>query len=157
MQQHIISKYITLTEATKSQTAVRLGIDNTPNLDQLAAMQTVAEKVFDRVREHFKTRIAVTSFFRCHALNKAIGGATNSQHTSGEAMDIDADVYGVIRNVEVFNYIKDNLQFDQLIWEFGTNENPDWVHVSFTATSFNRNQIFRAVRDGGRTIYKPFR
>lgn len=149
-------RFISYAEATKSQTGTRLGIDNTPNEEQLDNMHAVASIVFDRIRDHFKKPIAVTSFFRCYALNKAIGGAPNSQHTSGEAIDIDADVLGGLKNSELFHYIKDNLTFDQLIWEFGNNMEPDWVHVSYK-TGVNRNTILIGYKDNGRTLYKPYR
>jgi hypothetical protein len=152
----MISKHITLAEATKSQTAIRLGIKNVPNKDQLEAMKYVAENIFERVREHFKVPIGVSSFFRGFELNKAIGGSTTSQHCKGEAIDIDADIFGGITNKQIFDYVKDNLDFDQLIFEFGTEKNPDWVHVSLVK-GLNRRQILKAYKSGGKTIYKPFK
>lgn len=140
-----ISNNISYTEATKSRTAIKLGLINKPNLDQLDKMRTVAEEIFEPVREHFGVPIAVSSFFRSAAVNKAIGGSSTSQHCKGEAIDMDADVYGMIRNRDIFNYVKDNLQFDQLIWEFGTDREPDWVHVSFNKFN-NRGIILKATR-----------
>jgi hypothetical protein len=86
------------------------------------------------------------------ALNKAIKGAATSQHCSGEAMDIDMDGTS-ITNAQIFNYIKDNLVFDQLIWEFGTDKNPDWVHVSYESTGKQRKQILKAIKKNGKTSY----
>jgi len=132
-----ISKHITYAEATSSQTATRKKIDNTPDADQLSNMKLVAEKCFEPVREHFGP-VRVSSFFRSATLNKAVGGATNSQHKKGEAIDMQGT--GEVTNAMIFNFIKNNLEFDQLIWEFGTNENPAWVHVSFSKIK-NRKQI----------------
>ena len=116
-------------------------------------MVHVAENVFQPVREHFDTPIYVSSFFRSEALNKAIKGSSSSTHMKGEAMDLDADVYGKVTNAQIFHYIKDNLEFDQLIWEFGTDKNPDWVHVSLSKGT-NRKQILVAKRVDGKTVYE---
>ena len=150
----MISKNITFAEATKSQSAIRLGINNEPNKEQIEAMKYVAENIFERVRAHFGNKpIAISSFFRNFATNKAVGGSQTSQHCKGEAMDIDADTFGGITNKEIFNYIKDNLDFDQLIWEFGTNNNPDWVHVSLTK-GLNKRQVLKAVKNEfGKVVY----
>lgn len=134
-----ISKYISYEEATKSQTAIRNKIENKPNGDELMRMRLVASKVFDKVREHFGIPLKVSSFYRCAKLNKAVGGSATSQHMTGEAIDIDADGSS-ITNAQVFDYIKNNLEFDQLIWEFGDKKNPAWVHVSYKSKG-NRKQI----------------
>ncbi len=147
----IISRHISYKEGTHSNTATRRRMRNEPDEVQLAAMKLLAEKVFEPLRGHFNQPIRVNSFFRSAALNKAIGGSRTSQHCSGEAIDIDAT--NEILNAELFNYIKDNLEFDQLIWEFGTDENPDWVHVSYTETGVNRKQILKAVK-GAKPIYQ---
>ena len=149
----MISKNISYKEATLSTTAKRLGIDNTPNAEQFSNMVHVAENVFQPVREHFDTPIYVSSFYRSEALNKAIKGSSSSTHMKGEAMDLDADVYNKVTNAEIFHYIKDNLEFDQLIWEFGTNQNPDWVHVSLSK-GVNRKQVLVAKRVHGKTVYE---
>jgi len=136
-----ISKHITVAEATKSQNAVRAGIDNTPNDEQLTAMKLVAEKCFEPLRVWYGKPIGVSSFFRNSDVNKLAKGSKTSQHVKGEAIDIDADLFNNgITNAEIFNYIKDNLEFDQLIWEYGTDKNPAWVHVSYSAKG-NRKQI----------------
>lgn len=135
-----ISEHITLAEAIKSQTAIRKGIDNTPNSDQIAAMKLVAEKVFEPIRNHFGVPIGVSSFFRSQKLNKAIGGAASSQHTKGEAIDIDGDIFGGVSNRAIFDFVRLNLEWDQLIWEYGDSYNPSWVHVSYKAIG-NRRQI----------------
>lgn len=136
-----ISDHISYIEAIKSQQAIRNKIDNTPNEEQLKAMRLVAEKCFEPLREWAGKPIGISSFFRNKEVNRLIGGASNSQHLKGEAIDIDADIYNNgITNAEIFFFIKDNLDFDQLIWEFGNDEQPQWVHVSYSATK-NRKQI----------------
>ena len=148
----MISKHISEKEATKSVTALRLGLDNTPDGDTLNNMKIVAEKVFEPLREYVGGAIKINSFYRSSALNEAIGGSTRSQHCQGRAMDID-DIYGYKTNKEMFEFIRDNLDFDQLIYEFGNEENPDWVHVSYVSEEKNRNRILKAVRDEGKTKY----
>lgn len=149
----MVSKNISYKEATHSTTAKRLGIDNTPDAEQFSNMIHVAENVFQPVREHFGVPIYVSSFFRSEALNSAIRGSSSSTHMKGEAMDLDADVFGKVTNAEIFHYIKDNLEFDQLIWEFGTDTEPAWVHVSLSKGS-NRNQILVAKKVSGKTVYE---
>ena len=141
-----ISKNINFKEGTHSDTATRRRIKNEPNEEQLKAMKTLAKKVFEPLRENFGEPISVNSFFRSIALNKAIGGSRTSQHCAGEAIDIDA--MNGITNKKLFDYILKNLDFDQLIWEFGTDKNPDWIHVSYKSPSENRNRVLRAIADG---------
>lgn len=147
-----VSPHITLAEATKSQTAVRKGINNTPSATELQRMRIVAMRVFEPVREFIGQPLLVSSFFRCIELNKAIGGASTSQHALGEAIDIDGDPYGV-SNKEIFDYIRKKLVFDQLIWEFGNDNEPDWVHVSYTTRYPNRKQVLRAHRNSEGKVY----
>jgi len=147
-----ISNNITLHEAVHSFTAKRLGIDNTPDSNALDAMKLVAEKVFQPLRDHVGGPIKINSFYRSPALNKAVKGAKSSQHVSGQAIDID-DVYGHATNAEMFTYILENLDYDQLIWEFGTDENPDWVHVSYVSETQNRRRALRAIKENGKTKY----
>lgn len=149
-----LSKNLTLAEAVKSQTATRKGIDNTPTNDHLLALKAVANNVFQPVRDYFGIPIAVTSGYRSEALNDAIGGSKTSQHSKGEALDLDADVFGGVTNKEVFMYILKNLDFDQMIWEFGDEHNPAWVHVSYRADGNNRKEVLRAYKQDGRTRYK---
>jgi zinc D-Ala-D-Ala carboxypeptidase len=150
-----LSKNLMLAEVTRSETAKRKGISNMPTPEHIENFKLLAEKVFQPIREHFGKPIIISSGYRSKALNTAIGGALSSQHCSGEAIDIDMDGTD-ITNAQVFNYIKDNLEFDQLIWEFGTDTNPDWVHVSYESTGKQRKQILRAVKKGGATSYKPY-
>lgn len=151
-----VSKYITLGEATKSQTAVRMGISNMPEKPELENMIFIGTRIFDPIREHFGVPIAVSSFFRSQALNKAIGGSANSQHRQGKAIDIDADVFGKVTNRQIFEFIYKQLEFDQLIWEFGDEDNPAWVHVSHAIKGVNRKQVLRAVRVDGKASYQNF-
>lgn len=147
-----ISKHISYKEATLSQTAVRKGIKNDPDAYQLQNMQLLAEKVFEPLREHFGVPIAINSFFRSPKLNKAIGGVPGSQHTQGRAIDID-DTLGGVSNKQMFDWIRENLDYDQLIWEFGNNQNPDWVHVSYVSEAENRKRALKASKKNGKTIY----
>ena len=148
----MISKHISEKEATKSITAMRLGLANTPDGAILTNMKEIAESVFEPLRKWVGGPIKVNSFYRSEALNKAIGGSSTSQHCQGKAMDID-DIYGFKSNSEMFNFIKENINFDQMIWEFGDSTNPDWIHVSYVSDSSNRNKILKAVRDKGKTKY----
>lgn len=148
----MISQHISEKEATKSITALRLGINNTPNGDALSNMKEIAERVFEPLRAWVGGAIKINSFYRSTALNEAIGGSSRSQHCQGKAMDID-DIYGHKTNAEMFKFIKDELSFDQMIWEFGNEDNPDWIHVSYVSEEKNRNRILKAVRDDGKTKY----
>lgn len=152
-----LSKHLSLAEVTRSDSAKRNGISNEPTPAHLENFKLLAEKVFEPIREHFKVPIHISSGYRSAALNKKIGGSLTSQHCSGEAIDIDMDGSASgVTNAQVFNYIKDNLNFDQLIWEFGTSSNPDWVHVSYESTGKQRKQILKAVKVGGKTSYVPY-
>ena len=149
-----LSKNLTLKEVTKSDTANRLGIDNTPEEFDIKNLRAIAEEVFQPLRDHFGVPLFVSSGFRSKKLNKAIGGSKYSQHMVGEALDIDADVYGRVTNRELFMFIKENLIFDQLIWEFGDDDTPDWVHVSYKEKGQNKKQVKRAYRDSKGVYYK---
>ncbi len=148
-----ISNHITYAEAIHSNTAKRKGIDNTPNPTQVEAMKLLAEEIFEPLREWVGGPIKVNSLFRSVALNEAIRGVASSQHCKGQAIDLD-DVYGRKSNAEMFHWIKDNLCFDQLIWEFGTDMNPNWIHVSFVSKEENRNRCLKAYKEHGKTKYK---
>jgi zinc D-Ala-D-Ala carboxypeptidase len=153
-----LSEHLSLAEVTKSDTAKRRGISNMPTEAHLANFKLLAENIFEPIRKHFAKPIFISSGYRSAELNKAIGGAASSQHCSGEAIDIDMDGRpGGVTNKMVFDFIKDNLNFDQLIWEFGTDANPDWVHVSYESTGKQRKQILKAVRKGGATSYVPYK
>ena len=152
-----LSKHFELAEFTRSNTAKRAGISNTPTEAHQANMVLLCEKVLEPIREHFGRAIFLSSGYRSAALNKITKGAsTTSQHCSGEAVDIDMDGTEVT-NKQIFDYIKANLEFDQLIWEFGTDANPDWVHVSYESTGKQRKQILKAKKSGNKTTYVPFK
>ena len=152
-----ISDHLSLAEITKSQTATRLGIDNTPTVTHMIALRAIAENVFEPIRKHFGVAIGVSSGYRSKPLNDAIGGSSRPQHCHGQALDIDADIYGRITNGELFRYIRHGLDFDQLIWEFGDDNDPAWVHVSFVNDGTNRGEILQAYRDNGRVKYKKMK
>ena len=147
-----ISKHISYKEAVFSPTATRFGIKNIPSDYELSNMQIIANNIFEPLREWVGGAIKINSFFRSKELNKKIGGSKTSQHMEGRAMDID-DVYGYKTNAEMFDFIKNNLDFDQLIWEFGVDTNPDWLHVSYISPDSNRNRILKAERINGKTVY----
>ena len=148
-----ISKHISNKEGVYSRTALRLGIENEPNKEQLANMKLLAEEVFEPLRAYVGGPIKINSFFRSPELNKAIGGSTKSQHCHGQAIDLD-DTFGRCTNAEMFEFIKEHLDFDQIIWEFGDEANPDWVHVSYVSPEENRNRCLKAYKENGKTNYK---
>ena len=148
-----LTENLSLAEVTKSATAIRMGIANTPSATHLIALKEVSKNIFQPCREHFGKPLAVTSGYRSEALNEDINGSKTSQHSKGEALDLDADVFGGFSNAELFNYIKDHLDFDQLIWEFGNNNNPAWVHCSYK-TRGNRNEVLIAIKTNGKTTYR---
>ena len=151
----MLSKNLSLKECTKSVTADRLGIKNNPDEQVIKNLRSIAEDVFQPCRDHFDHPIFVSSGYRSPKLNSAVGGSRTSQHISGEALDLDADIFKGMSNADIFNYIKDNLTFDQLIWEFGDDESPSWVHVSYKKNEENRGRCLRAYRDNKGVYYKP--
>jgi hypothetical protein len=151
-----LSKNLALAEVMRSETAKRKGISNMPTPEHIENFKLLAENVFQPIRDHFGVPIILSSGYRSKELNTAVGGALSSQHCTGEAIDIDMDGT-TVKNAEVFNFIKDNLNFDQLIWEFGTDSNPDWVHVSYESTGKQRKQILKAVKSAKGTSYVPYK
>ena len=154
-----LSKYFTLAELTPSGTAKRLGIKNDPTPTHLECLKGLSVNVLDKVREHFGKPIWVSSGYRSKALNEVTpGSSATSQHCSGEAADLDQDGRGTgVTNKMVFDYIKDHLVFDQLIYEYGTDANPDWVHVSWESTGKQRKQVLRCTRVNGKPVYTPYK
>ena len=148
----MISKHVSYHEGTYSQTGVRRDLDNTPDDDQLKRMEEVAENLFEPLREWVGGPIKINSFFRGEPVNTAIGGSRKSQHMKGQAIDID-DTFGHKTNAEMYHYVKDNLDFDQLIWEFGTDKNPNWLHISWVSHRPNRKKLTIAKKVNGRTKY----
>lgn len=151
-----LSEHLELSEVIRSESAKRRGISNMPTEEHIKNLKLIAEKVFEPIRANFRQPIRISSGYRSQTLNAAIGGATRSQHSTGEALDIDMDGTA-LSNKEIFNFIKERLPFDQLIWEFGTDENPDWVHVSYSSTGNQRKQVLRAIKENGKTKYIPYK
>ena len=148
----MISKHISDKESVYSRTALRLDIDNTPTTQHKENMIKLAEEVFEPLRAYVGGPIKINSFYRSPELNKAIGGSSKSQHCNGQAIDID-DTFGKMSNAEMYEFIKDHLDFDQMIWEFGDEENPNWVHVSYVSPQENRNKCLKAYKKNGKTKY----
>jgi hypothetical protein len=153
-----LSEHLDLSEVTRSESAKRNGISNMPTEQHIANFKLLAENVFEPIRNNFRCPIHISSGYRSIELNRAIKGSLTSQHCQGEAIDIDMDgSTNGVTNKMVFDYIKDNLEFDQLIWEFGTSQNPDWVHVSYESTGKQRKQVLKATRVNGSTQYSPYK
>ena len=150
-----VSAHFALAEFTRSESAKRHGVSNEPTPEHLKNLITLCEKVLEPIRMKFGP-INISSGYRSKALNHYIGGSLNSQHCEAKAADIDMDGMGGATNTEIFNYIKDSLDFDQLIWEFGDNNKPDWVHVSYNGAK-NRKQVLRALKVNGKTAYAPYK
>ena len=149
----MISKHVSYKEGVYSTTALRRNIDNTPDDEQLKNMELIAEEVFEPLRNYVGGPIKINSFFRSAELNTAIGGSKTSQHCKGQAMDID-DTFGRMSNAEMYHFIKEHLDFDQMIWEFGDDDNPNWVHVSYVSPEKNRKKCLKAYKENKKTKYK---
>lgn len=148
-----LSEHLSLAEVIRSETAKRKGISNTPTAEHIENFKLLAENVFEKVRAHFGCPIHISSGYRSKELNDAIGGSQTSQHSKGQAIDIDMDGSASgVSNADVHKFIKENLDYDQLIWEFGSDSNPDWVHVSY-AKDKNRKENLKAVKANGKTQY----
>jgi len=148
-----LSEHISMKEAVGSATAEENGIENKPNITQLSKMMLLAEVVFEPLRTWANQPIRVNSFFRSTELNSFLKGSKRSQHCTGQAIDISS--LGEKTNKELFDYIKDNLDYDQLIWEFGTKEEPDWIHISYVSSINNRQQVLKAnKKKDGSTYYR---
>ena len=153
-----LSKNFSLWELTKSQTASRRGIKNSPTKEHLQNLITTANKILQPVRDHYGIPFTPSSGYRSPALNRAVGGSKDSQHSKGEAVDFE--VPG-ISNYDLATWIKKNIEFDQLILEFytpGGDPNSGWVHCSYREGS-NRKELLTAykvkTRWGKKTVYKP--
>ena len=152
-----LSQHLDLSEVIRSESAKRNGISNMPIALHIENFKLLAEKVFEPIRTHFGCPIHISSGYRSAELNKCIGGSLTSEHCTGEAIDIDMDgTPNGVTNKMVFDYIKDNLDYNQLIYEFGDSKNPDWVHVSYKATGKQKKQVLKAVRVNGKTTYQNY-
>ncbi len=151
-----LSKNLSLAEVVRSESAKRNGVDNTPTPEHLENLKKLANNIFQPIRDHFKKPIIISSGYRSEKLNRLVPGTSiTSQHSQGEALDIDMDGTK-ITNKQVFDFIKNNLSFDQLIWEFGTDANPSWVHVSYESSGKQRKQVLKAVKKNNTTKYIPY-
>ncbi len=146
----IITKNLTLQELINSNTAKAKGIDNSPTNEHLRNLIEIANNIFQPLRDGIGKPIRISSGYRSEKLNKAVGGSKTSQHNKGQALDLVATTG--FTNKDIFDYIKKNLEFDQMIWEFGTDKNPDWVHVSYNKGK-NRKQVLKAIKKDGKTLY----
>jgi len=146
----IITKNLTLQELINSNTAKAKGIDNSPTNEHLRNLIEIANNIFQPLRDGIGKPITISSGYRSEKLNKAVGGSKTSQHNKGQALDLVATTG--FTNKDIFDYIKKNLEFDQMIWEFGTDKNPDWVHVSYNKGK-NRKQVLKAIKKDGKTLY----
>ena len=147
-----LSENFSLVELTKSQTAERKGIDNTPSTEHQENLKRLCESILQRVRDHFGRVVSVSSGYRSEELCLAIGSKTTSQHAKGEAADFE--IYG-ISNKELADWINENLDYDQLILEYWKPEDPNsgWVHCSYKSEE-NRKQYLKAYKENGRTKYE---
>jgi hypothetical protein len=144
-----LSQHFDLSEFTRSESAKREGLDNTPTAEHLENIKILCEKVLEPIRLKYGS-INISSGYRGKMLNHFIGGSVNSDHCLGKAADLDMDDVGTgVTNKEIFEYIKDNLEFDQLINEF----NYSWVHVGYRLGA-NRKQVLNAVKEKGKTVYQ---
>ena len=149
-----LTENFSLNELTKSQTAERKGIDNTPSTEHQENLKSLCEMILQPIRDHFGQVVSVSSGYRSPELCVAIGSSTKSQHAKGEASDFE--IFGV-SNKELADYIDQNLDYDQLILEYWKGEdepNSGWVHCSYTNGS-NRKQYLRAYKENGSTKYEP--
>lgn len=152
-----LSENLSLAEMIRSESAKRNGIKNEPTAEHLSNMKKLAINIFQPIREHFNVPIHISSGYRSLALNKAIKGSASSQHLLGQAFDLDMDgSSSKVTNKMIFEFIKNNLDFDQLIWEFGTDKNPDWVHVSYESNGKQRKQVLKATKKNGKTTYTTY-
>ena len=149
-----LTENFSLNELTKSQTAERKGIDNTPSAEHQENLKSLCEMILQPIRDHFGQVVSVSSGYRSPELCVAIGSSTQSQHARGEAADFE--IFG-ISNKELADYIDQNLDYDQLILEYWKGEdepNSGWVHCSYTNGN-NRKQYLRAYKENGSTKYEP--
>ena len=153
-----LSKNLSLSECLVSNTAKRLSLSNEPTKEHLDNLTDIALNIFQPLREGLNVPIYVSSGYRSKELNKAIRGSSKtSQHLKGQALDLDADVYGRVTNLEIFNYIKDNLDFDQLILEcVGDDGRGGWIHVSYNKGN-NKGKVMRMDRINGKAYYSLFK
>ena len=147
-----LTENFTLAELTKSETAEKNNIDNTPDAEQVECLKQLCENILQPLRDDFQKPLVISSGFRSKKLSLLVGSKTTSQHCKGQAIDVD-DTFGFKTNAEMFEWIRENLEFDQMIWEFGDDKNPDWIHVSYVGKISNRNKCLKAYKENGKTKY----
>lgn len=145
-----LSKHLSRAEFERSDAATNYGINNSMNSGQLAKAMALAENCFEPIREHLAKPIRVNSGYRSPAVNKRIGGALTSQHSLGEAIDLD------LHDRDLFEWIIDNVTFDQLIYEAGNDTEAAWFHISYRE-GHNRKQVLRMIKKGGKSTYIPYK
>ena len=150
-----LSENLSLSEVIRSESAKRNGISNTPTPEHIENLKALAEKIFQPIRDHFKKPIRISSGYRSKELNAKVGGSATSQHSKGQAIDLDNDGTD-ITNRQIFDFVKDNLNFDQLVYEFGDDDNPNWVHISYNRNGQQRGQVLKAYKLNGQTKYFPY-
>ena len=150
-----LSENLSLSEVIRSESAKRNGISNTPTPEHIENLKALAENIFQPIRDHFKKPIRISSGYRSKELNAKVGGSATSQHSKGQAIDLDNDGTD-ITNRQIFDFVKDNLPFDQLIYEFGDDDNPNWVHISYNRNGQQRGQVLKAYKLNGQTKYFPY-
>lgn len=153
-----VSDNVTLDEVTKNKTASQLGLDNTPTPEHLENLKLVLNNIFEPLRKGLGSNpIFISCGYRGAAVNaKTKGASKTSYHCFGKALDLDADVFGKVTNSEIFYYIKDNLKYAELIWEYGTDKNPDWVHVAFDLGK-NVKETLRVKSVNGKPKYEVWK
>lgn len=146
-----ISKHITYDEGVVSATGARKGIKNIPPPSILKNMKATAEALFEPLREKFGP-VIVISFYRSPELNRMVGGSKTSAHMTGHAIDV-MHTNG-FTNADIFNFFKNGcIPYDQIIWEFGTSKEPQWVHIGYNSKGHNRRQALKATKVKGKTVY----
>lgn len=155
-------KYFTLRELCKSVTATNKGINNSPSISEARNLESLVDNILDPIRENYKKPIVVSSGYRCVKLNKLVGGSTTSQHVTGEAVDIHSTSDTYKDNMVLFNLIlsmKDKLNWDQLIYEYGNSTGPDWIHISYRKNGPNRHEVLIASKNiyTHKTEYKLYK
>lgn len=149
-----LSKNFALREFTESNTAIRRGINNNPTAEHIHNLAELVENILQPLRDKIGQSIRVTSGYRSEALNEAIGGSKTSDHSHGRAADIKLVVDGVNKSELLYHTIKNmGVPFKQLIWEFGDDDTPQWVHIAFDKAN-NKGQCLQAYKDNGKTKYK---
>lgn len=144
-----LSAHVTVDEFVNSPTATNRGISQTMDITTTQKAKELCENVFEPIRAHVGRPIAINSGYRSPALNRAVGGASSSQHVKGEAMDLD------LTDRDLFEWIIDNVEYDQAIYEFGNDQHAAWFHISYRKGA-NRKQALRAIKKGGKTTYVPY-